>query len=140
MSLSWIQGNWILHWYGAAVNSGIHVLMYYYYFASSVWGSKPWYRRYITQMQIAQFFSVFALIFVFAYFYVQSPISVVPRDDSFLPALEFVRGCQGDAWTVAFAQLVNVSFLVLFINFYLHTYSADSASGPSGAARKQKAQ
>jgi len=138
MSLSWLRGNWMLHWYGAAVNTLIHVFMYFYYFAVKAYGYRPWWRVHITQGQIAQFFSVFFLIWVFVYKYIQSPPVFGPvPDGAFLPTVHFDKGCTGDFWTIAFAQFVNITFLVLFINFYIQTYKKAKAKSKSSKSKSQ---
>ncbi|KNC51038.1 GNS1/SUR4 family protein [Thecamonas trahens ATCC 50062] len=129
MSLTWLRGNWAIHWYGAAVNTLIHVFMYYYYFASKAYGHRPWWRVYITQGQITQFFSVFFMIWAYVYFDVRSGISIgAPAPGEFLPSLNYDRGCVGHPWTIAFAQFVNITFLGLFINFYVQTYKRGKAA------------
>lgn len=62
-------------------------------------------QRYVTTIQIVQFCSVFALIWLFWGLSFFGP-----------------RPCVGNLWTTGFSQLVNLSFLVLFVQFYRHTY------------------
>lgn len=122
-----MYGDWILMWYGAGFNTGIHVFMYFYYFSSSAFNHRPWWKRYLTSVQILQFFTVFTNIWLFCYYYIlevpylrwhSNPES--PLDH--LPSLAFQRGCKGEPWVITLAQSVNISFLALFINFYLQSY------------------
>jgi fatty acid elongase 3 len=145
LSLSWLLGSWTLAWLGAWLNTGIHVAMYFYYFASSRYGYQPPWKRLITTAQIAQFFTVFFTITVFCLFYVGAgwngviwmthTLSLFGTSVSFpLPYLSFPPQCAGDQLVVFGSQAVNVSFLVLFINFYIQTYR----SGKTARAAKKR--
>eukprot|EP01105_Mastigella_eilhardi_P012720 TRINITY_DN2904_c0_g1_i38.p3 TRINITY_DN2904_c0_g1~~TRINITY_DN2904_c0_g1_i38.p3 ORF type:complete len:170 (+),score=45.14 TRINITY_DN2904_c0_g1_i38:751-1260(+) len=53
----WIGMNWVPlgdAYYGAMVNSFVHVVMYLYYALCSI-GIHPWWKRYLTQLQMIQF-------------------------------------------------------------------------------------
>jgi len=133
LSWSWLYGDWLLMWYGAAFNTGIHVFMYFYYFSSSAFDHRPWWKRYLTSVQILQFFSVFVCIWWFCYYYVLDVPHLRWHTGThaslvdYLPSLEFRRGCKGAPWVIAFAQSVNVSFLLLFINFYFQSYKGNKS-------------
>eukprot|EP01130_Rhizamoeba_saxonica_P010822 TRINITY_DN445_c0_g1_i1.p1 TRINITY_DN445_c0_g1~~TRINITY_DN445_c0_g1_i1.p1 ORF type:complete len:305 (+),score=26.31 TRINITY_DN445_c0_g1_i1:96-917(+) len=127
MSWSWLYGDWTLHWFGAWLNTCIHVFMYYYYFAKMAFNYNPWWKKYITIGQIAQFMTVFVAINVFLYFYVNNLTYVGLVGDHLLP-FTFEKGCVGNAYVVGFAQFVNVTFLSLFVNFFLHTYDTKKKS------------
>ncbi|XP_032221888.2 elongation of very long chain fatty acids protein 4 isoform X1 [Nematostella vectensis] len=101
MVCKWIAGG--VSYFGAACNSFIHVIMYLYYGLSAMGPSVQkylWWKRYLTKMQLIQFL---ALIYMAVY------------------AL-WHDGCG----THKFFQWVQfgygMSLLVLFSNFYLHTY------------------
>ena len=77
-----------------------------YYFMATFGYRAPW-KRYITQMQILQFFTVFMLINTF--FIVD--YLVVPFE------------CCGSKLVAFCSQAVNVLYLSLFVKFYLKQYS-----------------
>jgi hypothetical protein len=119
LCLSWVLGDWTLAWFGAWLNTFIHVAMYWYYFSSSAFGNNPWWKKYITMMQIGQFFTVFATIVAFTFAYVRAPV-LAPLGT--WPPLSFTPACAGKPEVVIVSQLVNVSYLALFINFARKTY------------------
>mmetsp|Transcript_16266 Transcript_16266/g.41701 ORF Transcript_16266/g.41701 Transcript_16266/m.41701 type:complete len:285 (-) Transcript_16266:71-925(-) len=93
-------------WTGQIVNAFVHVPMYLYYFLTTL-GIQPWWKKYITQMQIYQFILVMGLhLFSFYWHYVWSHECV-----------SFV-----DAWTNHLGIAIYVSYLVLFVAFYISTY------------------
>lgn len=131
LSLSWLIGDWPLSWIGALLNTVIHVFMYYYYFASALYGFNPWWKKHITQAQVAQFFTVLVMIFVFI------AVSAAGSFAGFgwttiggfpLPTLVHTPKCAGDPNVVLISQAVNITFLVLFINFFVQTYSTKKGS------------
>ena len=145
---TWVATGWVhsIAWYGAAVNALVHVFMYSYYFLSQLCGYQPWWKRYITQGQLLQFFSVFLLIFVFVHYaslghsglylraFVEDLLGWVPYSSvSSSASLEFVAEhggrCVGHPFAVIFAQAVNISFLFLFSMFYIDTYRRSPAKG-----------
>jgi len=93
------------HWMLAFNNSLVHVFMYYYYMMTTL-GYSVWWKKYLTQLQIVQFFV-----------------------DMFVtwPHLLFMRAlqlwdCKGSTWSVYMGQYIGVSFIVLFTLFYMDTY------------------
>eukprot|EP01119_Soliformovum_irregulare_P013080 TRINITY_DN3453_c0_g1_i1.p1 TRINITY_DN3453_c0_g1~~TRINITY_DN3453_c0_g1_i1.p1 ORF type:complete len:253 (-),score=-0.46 TRINITY_DN3453_c0_g1_i1:211-969(-) len=100
----WIDQSLIYTGLGMAFNTFIHVFMYFY-FGASIVGYQPWWKKYLTGLQIFQFASSFLLSVPFVYY------SDVGRSE-----------CRG--WsTFVFSFFVNLSFLILFINFYSKSYS-----------------
>jgi elongation of very long chain fatty acids protein 4 len=89
-------------WFGAAVNSFVHILMYAYYLLSQLGVACPW-KRYLTLVQMAQFCVCM----------VHSAYVLITRN---APA--------GLAWTQAFVML---NMLVLFSQFYSSSYSRKDA-------------
>eukprot|EP00164_Ancoracysta_twista_P001095 GFYU01001431.1.p1 GENE.GFYU01001431.1~~GFYU01001431.1.p1 ORF type:complete len:278 (+),score=102.55 GFYU01001431.1:200-1033(+) len=89
-------------WWACVVNSFVHVVMYTYYLITSL-GRDVWFKKYITSLQLCQFFSGTALI-------------------SYWFWIRDAQGCKGDFWAGAFAQGVNFTFIILFANFYIQTY------------------
>jgi len=141
-SYSWLRGNWVLCAYGAMVNTAIHVVMYFYYAASSAVGYRPWWRVHITQAQILQFVTV--LLFII-YFISQAwpPLGewkwttldlygVVPYP---LPDFgTFKVKCEGEIGGIIFAIYITVAFLFLFTQMYVEEY----LSGKAAKAAKKK--
>jgi GNS1/SUR4 family len=95
----------------ALVNSTVHLIMYSYYLLSCL-GFKCWWKRYLTQIQLAQF----AWLLVFG---VQC----------------IVRGTIAPQTAMA-NSAVQVAMLVMFGKFYLQTYSGSKRHG--GRARNSK--
>ncbi len=99
------------HWSLAFNNSLVHVFMYYYYMMTTL-GYTVWWKRYLTMMQIVQFF-----IDMFATW----------------PHLLFLRAfgiwdCRGSMYAVYFGQAIGISFVYLFTTFYVRSY-ASTANG-----------
>eukprot|EP00036_Acanthoecidae_sp_10tr_P015133 CAMPEP_0206285492 /NCGR_PEP_ID=MMETSP0106_2-20121207/125_1 /ASSEMBLY_ACC=CAM_ASM_000206 /TAXON_ID=81532 /ORGANISM="Acanthoeca-like sp., Strain 10tr" /LENGTH=234 /DNA_ID=CAMNT_0053716009 /DNA_START=174 /DNA_END=878 /DNA_ORIENTATION=+ len=115
----WIGVNWVAGGnsvFGAVLNSFVHVLMYSYYFLSAVGVHKRWlwWKRYLTQLQITQFWVVFA----------HAAYSIV----------EVYWGrCHFPLW-MGFANIAYmVSMIVLFGAFYARSYGGSGASGATSA-------
>mmetsp|Transcript_947 Transcript_947/g.1485 ORF Transcript_947/g.1485 Transcript_947/m.1485 type:complete len:288 (-) Transcript_947:36-899(-) len=122
LSLSWLNGNFTFAWWGALYNTFVHVWMYLYYFLSSAFDYKPYWGRYITQLQISQFFSVFIWIWVylFVHYILSYPITYeMDGYDIFNIRFIFEKGCAVEPNVIFFSQFVNITFLALFINFYI---------------------
>jgi len=99
-----------IQWTVIAMNGTVHVFMYYYYLAVS-FNSDVWWKKYLTTMQIVQF--CLDLVMTLPFFYHE---------------LVLGRDCSGTVGILGFSQLVLVSFLVLFINFFRSTYTPKDAS------------
>ena len=105
----WIQEGLIYASIGAAWNTFIHIIMYYYYMVSSL-GYFPWWKKYITTIQIVQFVCSFLLSVPYVYYTV-----------SFDSNGNFVARCNGlPAFVLSF--FTNLSFLYLFASFYKSAY------------------
>ncbi|KAI8894132.1 GNS1/SUR4 family-domain-containing protein [Globomyces pollinis-pini] len=117
MVWTWIESKITVSIFGLMLNTGIHVLMYWYYTASS-FGWNVWYKKYITKAQIIQFVLSFIVLLPFAYY-------------------GTVKNCEG--WDyLYFSMIVNFSFLVLFCNFYLNAYKK-KAPAKGGDLKKNSA-
>ncbi|XP_052752181.1 elongation of very long chain fatty acids protein 7-like [Galleria mellonella] len=85
------------------INSFVHVIMYGYYLLTvanpSLKGSL-WWKKYITQLQILQFFCFII----------------------HMGALVFIPNCEFPCWTAAIFLPQNVFMLVLFVDFYIKEY------------------
>ena len=90
-------------YFGALVNSWIHVMMYSYYTLSLLKIRCPW-KRYLTQAQLLQFVSVVGY-----------------------STVSFIR-MQDGKWTHYLAYFIQifemVSLFVLFMHFYRKTYNS----------------
>eukprot|EP01102_Stenamoeba_stenopodia_P006816 TRINITY_DN1903_c0_g1_i1.p1 TRINITY_DN1903_c0_g1~~TRINITY_DN1903_c0_g1_i1.p1 ORF type:complete len:285 (-),score=40.78 TRINITY_DN1903_c0_g1_i1:157-1011(-) len=94
-----------VQWIAEVLNSFVHIPMYYYYFVS-YFGIHPWWKKYLTQLQIIQFIVVLAVHWS-------------------TPYLHFVKGryCRAiTEWGNIFGESVVISYLFLFIGFYIKTY------------------
>jgi len=95
-------------WTACVWNAFVHIPMYLYYLLSVLGFRDLWFKRYITQIQITQFVSVIAMHLYSFY-------------------LNFGLQLQCSSfdvwWKNAFGMAVIVSYLALFVNFYLKQYS-----------------
>lgn len=100
----WISGkyfpgshaNWI-----ALFNTFVHAVMYSYYLFTCITGTSPWWKKYVTLLQIVQHY----LIFIFCF-----PVLLSSNCD-------YPKGLMG-------FFLCNVTLMiVLFTNFYRNTFS-----------------
>nr|XP_030726323.1 elongation of very long chain fatty acids protein 5 isoform X2 [Globicephala melas] len=110
LNIWWFVMNWVPcghSYFGATLNSFIHVLMYSYYGLSSVPSMRPylWWKKYITQGQLVQF------------------------------VLTILQTSCGVIWPCAFPlgwlyfQIgYMISLIALFTNFYIQTYNKKGAS------------
>ncbi|KYQ93516.1 long chain fatty acid elongase [Tieghemostelium lacteum] len=100
-----------VQWADISANCFVHIIMYYYYYQTEM-GNNPWWKKYITTVQIIQF--VFDMTFhVFWHYY------------------NLNGGCSGNIPSTLFSDFVILSFLGLFIDFYLKSYSRKSSSAPT---------
>jgi len=145
-SVCWagLEGKWCMAlWTSTFWNSLVHVVMYYYYFISTV-GYNPWWKKYLTILQIYQFVS--GVIYTWAFFaYYFADIRYT--SDGFHTSISFRQGCTGDLGAIIFMFAVNNSFLVLFSKWYMDNYkpvdasrrgTSDTSPGPNRAAIEQK--
>jgi elongation of very long chain fatty acids protein 4 len=105
--------------FAATINSGIHVIMYTYYFLASMGIDRRWlwWKRWLTQMQIAQFFAVFA-------------------HAAYANWEVWTGRCKFPLW-MGFANLVYmVSMITLFGAFYINSYARNGKTGKNGASKK----
>jgi len=110
-------------WLSAVTNLAVHTFMYYYY-AVALLGSSPWWKKYLTEMQIAQFL-----------------VDLASGSVVFWAMVRTGGKCQGDMPAFIFAQLVMLSFLILFIQFFISAYSkreTKKGKHESAAVRKKQ--
>jgi len=93
-----------IQWSVIVMNGTVHVFMYYYYLAVS-FNSDLWWKKYLTTMQITQF--CLDLVIATPFFYHE---------------LVLGNNCSGTPMVMGFTCSVLASFLILFINFFRHTY------------------
>nr|XP_060471740.1 elongation of very long chain fatty acids protein 5 isoform X3 [Panthera onca] len=110
LNIWWFVMNWVPcghSYFGATLNSFIHVLMYSYYGLSSVPSMRPylWWKKYITQGQLLQF--VLTII--------QTSCGVIWPCSFPLGWLYFQIGYM-------------ISLIAFFTNFYIQTYNKKGAS------------
>jgi hypothetical protein len=91
---------WILE----ITNSFIHVWMYAYY-TLATFGYQPWWKSYLTSLQIIQFILDLSGLATWAYF-----VYIVGYK------------CGGTSYSFFLTTFVLISFLILFIHFYIDTY------------------
>lgn len=110
LNIWWFVMNWIPcghSYFGASLNSFVHVVMYSYYGLSAIPAMRPylWWKKYITQLQLIQFFLTMS----------QTMCAVIWPCD-------FPRG-----W-LYFQISYMVTLIILFSNFYSQTYKKHSGS------------
>jgi len=104
---------------GMIINAFIHVLMYYYYLVAS-FGGRPWWRRYLTQLQLVQFLAVLTCTTHW--------LCVCPIYDRDWMHYDWLFGdvsCSRNytkPWTALSSYAVMLSFVVLFSNFFYQQY------------------
>jgi hypothetical protein len=117
MSWLWLEHAQSLQLIAMLTNTGVHVIMYSYYFLTSVGIRPPW-KKLVTNIQIVQF------VFSFA---VSMPLVWMQLNGG---------GCQGfGAW--GFNAAFNATLLVLFWDFHRRSYKAKrgtKSGGDGGAA------
>mmetsp|Transcript_3590 Transcript_3590/g.8646 ORF Transcript_3590/g.8646 Transcript_3590/m.8646 type:complete len:300 (-) Transcript_3590:123-1022(-) len=119
--LCWVEleTDVVAQWCATILNAAVHVPMYYYYFLTSI-GETVWWKKYITMFQIAQFVLVLSLSIV-----------------SYVWHYGFTRNCVGrDMWGNEFGMFVIFSYLALFINFFVQTYTKNTRGKHSSGATK----
>ncbi|XP_053457474.1 elongation of very long chain fatty acids protein 5 isoform X2 [Nycticebus coucang] len=110
LNIWWFVMNWVPcghSYFGATLNSFIHVLMYSYYGLSSVPSMRPylWWKKYITQGQLLQFV-----------------LTIVQTSCGVIWPCTFPLG-----W-LYFQIGYMISLIALFTNFYIQTYNRKGAS------------
>uniref|UniRef100_A0A669DP75 Elongation of very long chain fatty acids protein n=2 Tax=Oreochromis TaxID=8139 RepID=A0A669DP75_ORENI len=112
LNIWWFVMNWIPcghSYFGASLNSFIHVVMYSYYGLSAIPAIRPylWWKKYITQLQLIQFFLTVT----------QTTLAVI-------------WPCGFPIGWLYFQISYMFTLIILFMNFYIQTYKK------SGSQRK----
>nr|XP_019538770.2 elongation of very long chain fatty acids protein 7-like [Aedes albopictus] len=92
------------------INSFVHVVMYYYYFLTSIspkYKGNVWWKKHITQLQIIQFGAIFLQWFVLA----------------------FQPNCDFPKWPLFVILPQNLFMFVLFLDFYYKAYIKKKSPG-----------
>lgn len=119
---SWVRGDLRLAAGGVLFNTFVHVLMYYYYFVCTVpWMQPPWWKRYLTLLQIHQFI----VSLVMAVFFWLAHRRLIAEGG---------RGCSG--WPAfVLSTYFNLSLLILFIDFHQNAYSRKKPKIPANPVK-----
>nr|AER58183.1 Elovl5 [Solea senegalensis] len=115
LNIWWFVMNWIPcghSYFGASINSFVHVVMYSYYGLSAIPAVRPylWWKRYITQLQLIQFF--------LTVFHTMSAV---------------IWPCGFPMRWLYFQISYMVTLIILFANFYIQTYKKRSGSQQKGS-------
>ncbi|KAJ1435000.1 ELO family [Sesbania bispinosa] len=105
MSYLWLNTSQSLFPIALLTNSSVHVIMYAYYFLTAI-GTRPKWKRAVTDFQIVQFLFSFAVSGLMLYYHFSGSGS----------------GCSG-IWGWCFNAVFNASLLALFLNFHLKSYA-----------------
>mmetsp|Transcript_51519 Transcript_51519/g.129251 ORF Transcript_51519/g.129251 Transcript_51519/m.129251 type:complete len:273 (-) Transcript_51519:45-863(-) len=97
-------------WASATLNSFVHCWMYGYYLLAALGFKDMWWKPYLTQLQILQFFFNFG----------HAAYSLLFCD----PSLDFPR------WAGYGMLIYMSSLIVLFMNFYIRSYIAGKSKSP----------
>jgi len=112
------------HWMLILTNTWVHIFMYYYFAVSSAFGWSVWWKKYITIMQLVQFFFDLSLTWP-------------------LYPMEYIygTGCSTELWTLHFGQFIGFTFVILFYRLYKETYNTRASTTPpprkAGAKKEQ---
>jgi len=130
---SWVYYGWLEgSWWCVFVNSIIHFFMYIYY-ALSIFHIDVWWKKYLTSGQIVQFMTGFVYVSIYFYFYFGNPF-VTYEDGQFF--FNYTQGCFGYIGCAIWSHIVNGSFIILFIQFFMKTYN--NKSNNKGSIKKQQ--
>ncbi|XP_072264546.1 very long chain fatty acid elongase 5 [Pyxicephalus adspersus] len=110
LNIWWFVMNWVPcghSYFGATLNSFIHVLMYSYYGLSAIPAMRPylWWKKYITQCQLTQFV-----------------LTMTQTTCAMIWPCAFPMG-----W-LYFQNCYMISLIILFANFYIKTYNKKTSS------------
>ncbi|KAK0635773.1 GNS1/SUR4 family-domain-containing protein [Bombardia bombarda] len=125
-----LAGATTVSWVPITLNLAVHVLMYMYYFLSTL-GVRVWWKEWVTRLQIAQFVVDLGFIYFASYAHFVW---------TYWPWLPNAGSCSADDWAALAGIGVISSYLVLFVLFYHDTYKgregAKGAKGAKGGGRR----
>ncbi len=104
--LTWVGMNFktSTQWMAVLFNTFVHTFMYSHYFLATLHIS-AWWKIYLTQLQMIQFTGLCSFLGLWFYWNTRTP-----------------GGCGGEEWAFYFCLFGNVTFLLLFLHFYINTY------------------
>jgi hypothetical protein len=111
-------GQSTVQWVPITLNLIVHAFMYWYYAVSSL-GIQPWWKKYLTTLQIIQFIVDIG----FCYYC----IAVLSAFENGLIDM----GCHGSKTAAWFGSLLLTSYLYLFIDFFRNTYGPKTGTKPT---------
>jgi len=114
-----LNGNTSVQWFVISFNLFVHVVMYYYY-ARAAMGAQIWWKKYLTTLQIVQF--VFDICI--CYF-----CTTIHYGGVYVPWLIGDVDCYGTPFAAIVGCGILTSYLLLFIQFFFHTYTPKSREG-----------
>eukprot|EP01103_Thecamoeba_quadrilineata_P004978 TRINITY_DN1483_c0_g1_i1.p1 TRINITY_DN1483_c0_g1~~TRINITY_DN1483_c0_g1_i1.p1 ORF type:complete len:277 (-),score=9.05 TRINITY_DN1483_c0_g1_i1:109-909(-) len=97
-------------WVGIFLNTGVHCIMYWYYFNASL-GHNLWWKKYLTQLQMTQFVINFVGLIFWIYY-------------------ELTYDCAGTIGTSILSLFTMITFFLLFLRFYLKAYQTRANAKP----------
>ena len=109
--ISWmaVHSQIYMGWITSFNNTGVHIIMYYY-FAIYALGHRPWWKRYLTSLQILQF------------------IIDISTSLPFIIIYSLGWSCRGELYAWIIANAAGFALLFLFLNFYQSTYTPGAPS------------
>eukprot|EP01123_Difflugia_compressa_P009950 TRINITY_DN348_c0_g1_i1.p1 TRINITY_DN348_c0_g1~~TRINITY_DN348_c0_g1_i1.p1 ORF type:complete len:308 (-),score=29.55 TRINITY_DN348_c0_g1_i1:169-1092(-) len=110
-----LSGKVTVQWVPILLNLIVHVVMYYYYMMVSL-GRSIWWKKYLTSLQIIQF--VIDLV-VCWYAFMRGYYSNYSE-------------CEGDNFSARFGVWLLSSYLLMFVDFFLNTYTQEKKRVPGG--------
>ncbi|XP_043786620.1 elongation of very long chain fatty acids protein-like [Apis laboriosa] len=98
------------------INCFVHVIMYTYYLAASLRVSKPWWKKYVTQLQLTQFCAILIHFILLAW----------------------GEDCGFPKWVAAVMIPQNLFMIMLFGDFYYKEYIKKPKSTPNVITSNEK--